>query len=180
VARAGKIVLGRALGPHGLRGEIRIRYFGDGPANILRQPVVWLGEEENDAGVKRFEVARSGTTGRVGEVRLALVGIEKREAAEELEGLLLLGSEAALEPLEEGEFYWHQLIGCRVETETGRNIGTIQEIWETGAHDVLVVDSEDGARRLISAAREIATEIDPVARRVVIETQPGMLETDES
>ena len=176
---AERIVLGRALGPHGLRGEIRIRYFGDGPANILRQSVVWLGEEENDSGAKRFEVARSGT-GRAGEVRLALVGIEEREAAEELEGMLLLGSKGALEPLEDGEFYWHQLIGCRVETETGRNIGTIQEIWETGAHDVLVVESEDGVQRLISAAREIATEIDPEARRVVIATQPGMLETDES
>ena len=179
MARAGKIVLGRALGPHGLRGEIRIRYFGDGPANILRQPVVWLGDEDNEAGARRFEVARSGT-GRAGEVRLGLVGIDDREAAEELEGLLLMASEDALEPLAEGEFYWHQLIGCRVETETGRNIGTVQEIWETGAHDVLVVDSDDGARRLISAAREIATEIDVEARRVVIETQPGMLETDES
>lgn len=179
MSRAERVVLGRALGAHGLRGEIRIRYFGDAPANLLRQPVVWLGEEEGDPDARRFEVARSGT-GRAGEVRLALVGIEEREAARGLEGMLVLGSMEELEPLEDGEFYWHQVIGCRVETEKGREIGTVREIWETGAHDVLVVESEEGVRTLISAAREIVTEIDPGAGRVVVETQPGMLETDAS
>lgn len=175
MSQAPRIILGRAVGPHGLRGEIRIRYFGDGPENLLRQTAVWLEEDGQASKAKRFEVASAGS-GRAGEVRFKLEGIESREDAQSAKGKLVLGSVEQLEPLEDGEFYWHQVVGCRAESKEGRFIGIVREIWETGAHDVLVVETDEGERHLISAAREIVTVIDPDSGRIIVDMLPGMLD----
>lgn len=176
--RDGQVVLGRAVGAHGLRGEVRVRIFGDGPDNLARHEDVWLAESEGDPSPRRFAVNKIGS-GRVQEVRLALEGVEDRDTAQGLKGLLVLGTAENLEPLPEGEFYWHELVGCRVESREGRIIGTVREIWETGAHDVLVVEAEDGRQHLISTARELVPEIDPEAGRIVIELLPGLIESED-
>ena len=173
----GQVVLGRAVGAHGLRGELRVRIFGDGLDNLARHPDVWLASGESDAKPRRFVVKGVGS-GRAREARLALEGVEDRDAAQELKGLLVLGRVENLEPLPEGEYYWHELVGCRVESQEGRVIGTVREIWETGAHDVLVVEAEDGRQHLISTARELVPVIDPAAGRIVIELLPGLLEPE--
>ena len=132
-------MLGRVLGAHGLRGQLRVRYFGDGPENILGAPRLVLAKPERgieDPAADEFEV-ESGAPGRPGEVRLTFRGIRDRDAAEELKGWLVTGAREHLSPLPEGEFYWYELIGCQVQAAGGRTIGAVKEIWETGAHDVL-------------------------------------------
>ena len=171
-------MLGRVLGAHGLRGQVRVRYFGDGPENILGAPRLLLAEPERgieDPSAEEFEV-EGGAAGRRGELRLALRGIRSREEAEELKGRLVTGAPEHLSPLPEGEFYWYELIGCRVEAAGGRTVGTVKEIWETGAHDVLVVEGEDGRRRLIPTARALMKEVDVEAGRIVVEDLPGLLD----
>ncbi len=173
----GQVVLGRAVGAHGLRGEVRVRIFGDDLENLARHSEIWLASSESDPKPRGFVVKGVGS-GRAREARLALEGVEDRDAAQELKGLLVLGTADNLEPLPEGEYYWHELVGCRVESREGRVIGTVREIWETGAHDVLVVEAEDGRQHLISPARELVPEIDPEAGRIVVQLLPGLLEPE--
>jgi 16S rRNA processing protein RimM len=172
---ADRVVLGLVVGAHGVRGHVRVRYFGDGPDTLLHADQIWLAESDDDARGRHFEVTGGGTA-RGGEARLMLTGVASRDAAMALRGALVVGEAALLEELPEGEFYWHQLVGCRVEDRDGRAIGTVVEIWETGAHDVLVVESEGGRRQLFSTARELMPEIDLEQRRIVVESLPGLYE----
>ncbi|MBW2465206.1 MAG: 16S rRNA processing protein RimM, partial [Deltaproteobacteria bacterium] len=125
-------MLARIVGAHALRGEVRARFFGDGPATLLEIPRVWLAKEPEAADARAYRVEKAGT-GRGGEVRLALEGVEGRNAADELRGLFVLADEADLPSLAEDEYYWHQLVGCQVEDTAGAPIGRVKEIWETGA-----------------------------------------------
>jgi 16S rRNA processing protein RimM len=157
---------------------VRVRYFGDGPENILGVPRLFLAEPERgieSQAAEEFEV-EVGAAGRRGEVRLSLRGVADRGAAERLKGRLVAGEVEHLTPLPEGEFYWYELIGCRVQSAEGRAIGTVKEIWETGAHDVLVVEGEDGRRRLVPTARALMKEVDVEAGRIVVEDLPGLLD----
>jgi len=171
-------LLGRVLGAHGLRGQVRVRYFGDGPENILGAPRLAFVEPERgieSSGAEEFEV-EEGSLGRRREVRLKLRGVANRDAAEGLKGRLVAGEQQHLSPLPEGEFYWYELIGCRVCAAGGRTIGTVKEIWETGAHDVLVVEGEDGRTRLVPTARALMKEVDVRAGRIVVEDLPGLFD----
>lgn len=166
------MVLGRVAGAHGLRGQLRVSFFGDGVANLDRVPEVVLAPGADAPAVARHEVARA-TPGRSGEVRVSLVGVRTRDQAEALRGLLVLADPAHLVPLAEGEHYWFELIGCEVVDEGGERLGRVRELWDTGAHDVLVVERPGGADLLIPAAQEWLRAVDPEARRVVIQVQPG-------
>lgn len=174
-------MLGVVVGVHGLRGELRVRWLGDGPEGIARMPAVELGRGLDDPELRRFAV-RKVREGRRGEVRVSLQGIDDRDAAEAMRGRQVIGEARHLEPLAPGEYRWYELVGCRVyradspERAPESLLGTVREIWETGAHDVLVVENEEGQRHLLPAAQAFLREIDPAGRRIVYEVIPGLLD----
>jgi 16S rRNA processing protein RimM len=170
-----RIVLGEITGTHGLCGEVRVRFAGDMPDHLLACEAVWLGRRADDPEAERYAVQGRGL-GRGGEVRLHLEGISTREAAHALVGQLVTASPEILPELPEGEFYWFELIGCRVESESGEPAGSVREIWETGAHDVLVVEDEQGRRRLIPTAAALMKQVDLEARRIVVADLPGLFD----
>src|SRR5262245_6140651 len=105
-----RVTLGRVIGAHGLRGELRVRLEG-GTDNILRAVSrLWLAREEGDPKSVEARVRAVGS-GRRGEARLALEGVVSREGAEALRGRLVQARVADLGPLEEGEYYQYELVG---------------------------------------------------------------------
>jgi len=172
----GRVVLGRVVGVHGLGGQLRVRYFGGAPENLMRLEAALLVECEDAAEAEPFEVTQV-IAGRRDEVRVTLAGVANRESAERLRGKLVITDASQLEPLPEGEYYSYELVGCRVEAEDGLPIGTVREVWATGAVDVLVVEDEKGAQQLIPAMESQLREVDIEARRIVIEILPGLLDS---
>jgi 16S rRNA processing protein RimM len=166
------VALGRVVGAHGLRGGIRVRYFAEGPENLLAVSRVAVGRSEADPDAKSYDV-RSVMPGRAGELRLDLAGLQTREEALALRGGFVLVAPGELRALGPGEYYGYQLLGCRVEGEDGVVLGTLREIWETGASDVLVVEDGRGGRHLLPAA--LLRRVDAEAQRVVMEILPGLL-----
>lgn len=178
---ARRVVLGRVVGAHGVRGLVRVAVLGDGPAHLLDAEALELSFEERDPtrAPRRYEV-RSASAGRPGEVRLGLAGVEDRDAALALRGALVVGDAARLPALPAGEHYWFELIGCAVETTAGQALGRVREIWETGAHDVLVVEGPGGEEHLIPAVDAFVKDVDAAARRIRIEPVPGLLGSREA
>jgi 16S rRNA processing protein RimM len=170
-----RVAIGRIVGTHGLRGCVRVRTFDVGPENLSRASSVTLGESEEDPKAVSAQVV-GAEPGRPGEVRLTLTGVDGREAASRLRGLLVMVDSGQLEQLPEGEYYEYQLVGCRVEGEEGETIGTVRQIWSTGGSDVLVVENEEGEQRLIPTGGDFLREVDLEARRIVIEVIPGLLD----
>jgi 16S rRNA processing protein RimM len=154
---------------------VRVKWLGDGPDNLIQAQELRLGRTPDGEATRSYEV-RGHLQGRSGEVRLALAGIEDRDAAERLRGCWVLADPRELPALPPGEHYWYELVGCEVEARDGRNIGTVKEIWETGAHDVLVIEAADGRRVLLPAAGAFLREIDVVGRKLVVEEIPGLLD----
>lgn len=171
-----RVALGRVVGAHGMGGQLQVRYFGGTPDNLMRLEAVFLAESEDAADAESYEVTRAAP-GRREEVRMTLAGIADRKSAERLRGKLVVAETSQLEALPEGEYYSYQLIGCRVEGADGQPIGTVREIWPTGAVDVLVVEGEKGERQLIPAAEGQLRTVDIEARRIVIEILPGLLDS---
>lgn len=169
-----RVAVGRVSGAHGLRGNLSVRTFGGDPDHLLQSPTLLLALSDEDPAPESFEVVRV-FSGRKGEVRITLAGVEDRTAAERLRGRLVCVAADCLGALEEGEYYSYQLVGCHVETEAGDLIGTVIEIWSTGAPDVLVVADDRGKQHLIPAAEGLLREVDIEGRRIVVELVPGLL-----
>ena len=168
-----KVSIGRVLGAHGLRGEVRVRCDLDDVSVLVEGMRLEL-SAEGKFGLSRTLEIRSVGSGRGKELKLGFRDIDDRSAAESLAGREMLVEASLLPVLDEGEFYAYQLVGCRIEDETGRSVGTVRNIWSTGAPDVLVLDDDEGCERMVPAA--FLREVDLEAGRAVIEVIPGLLD----
>jgi 16S rRNA processing protein RimM len=79
--------------------------------------------------------------------------------------------------LPEGRYYHHQLIGLKVQTDTGEALGVLTEIMTTGANDVYVVTDEAGRELLLPAIESVILDIDLQAGLVKVHLIPGLLES---
>lgn len=171
------VPLGRVVGAHGLRGELRIRVSGDDLANLESVPRVRLVREQGEPETSEYEVERS-RPGRSGECRMALRGVTDRDAAEALRGRLVLVRPGDLPLLPPGEFYAFQLVGCQVRGPGGAALGTVRGVLDNGAQSLLRVEDAAGVEHLVPAVPPLLREVDVAARRIVIDPPPGLLAGD--
>ena len=172
-----RVVIGRVSGAFKLGGRLRMRCFGD-PADLAAVSSLVLAERDDDpdAGTV-FEVA-DFEAGRKSELRVALVGVDDRDAADALRGRWVFAAADELSPTAEDEYYGYELIGCTVEGAGGETIGTMRDIWSAGGPDLLVVVGERGAEHLVPMARAILREVDIDAGRIAIAEIPGLFVGD--
>jgi 16S rRNA processing protein RimM len=108
-----------------------------------------------------------------GVIILKLEGCDTRNQAEALRNQWLqVRLEEAL-TLDEGEFFYYQLIGLQVETVDGEVLGELHEILQTGANDVFVVRGP-GGELLLPDIPDVILEIDPEAGRIVVQIPAGL------
>lgn len=164
------VIVGRILRPHGVRGLLRLAPDTDFPQRLrqLRQAVLL---KHGTPTPVTIESARS-----IGEeMLLKIAGVESRDAAAAWRGADLAVPRSDAAPLPPDYHYVFEIIGLRVEAETGEVLGTITEILRTGSNDVYVVMGET-REILIPAISSVVVTIDPAAGRLVIRPLPGMLD----
>lgn len=137
---AKRITLAAVAGAHGIGGEVRLKLFAQSVESLKRQTSV----EIDDVC---FNVAsiRAGGQGAIAR----LDGVGTREAAEALRGKLLTVDRSTLPPLEDGEYYYADIIGLECVTSTGEPLGRVAAIEDYGAGDVLEIERTTGGRALI-------------------------------
>jgi 16S rRNA processing protein RimM len=96
------------------------------------------------------------------------------EQAQELRNAVVSVEERWLPPVRGEEFYYYQVIGLKVLTTTGEDIGRIAQVFFSGGHDVWVV-RQDKKEHLIPVTEEIVHSIDIAGGHVVIEPMEGLL-----
>ena len=149
----------------GIRGDVKIAPFTDRPEDFKSSGVVFVGPQQKRYAVKSFRPYQ-------GNWLLHLVGVESREAAEALHGQEIF-IEAAQRPRQAGEFYAREVIGLKVRTIDGEELGEVTEILVTGANDVYVVKGPRG-EILLPARVEVIKGIDVEAGTMMVELLPGL------
>lgn len=168
MAGARKVLVGRILGAHGIRGEVKLASFTAEPAAI--------------ATYSPFDTARGA---RIEIVRLraskdgfiaVLKGVSDRTAAEALKGIELFIDRDRLPPPAEGEVYHVDLIGRPVALADGASLGEVAGIENYGAGDLLDVRIEGRADSVLIplSSRFVTLEAD----RIVAHLPDGYLDRD--
>jgi len=168
------VTIGKVVRAHGLRGDVRVRSLSDVPGRFETLTQVTV---EGPGGARRplaVRVARPIGS----DYLVSFEGIDRPEAATELVGSLLQITEDRSVPLPDGQYYQHDLVGMAVRTEEGLPLGTLVEIFPTGANAVFVVRGADGREQLIPATREVVRAVDVAGRLMTIRRMPGLLEDE--
>lgn len=170
------LVVGHLSKAHGIRGDLLIQPLTDRPEEVFaagRRVIV--GDEKGGPGAtpleRRVEEGRPYKRGWLAH----LEGVADRSSAEELAGRYLLVPAVERGEPEEGEFFYHQLLGLRVETVAGAVVGTVREVYETEPRHMLEVKGETRIH-LVPFDSRIVRTVELEAGRVVIDPPDGLLE----
>jgi len=167
----GLIRLGKIAGAHGLGGALRFRADDRDSTALTTLRDVYL--QSGDAP-RRYRIVSAAPL-RPGTFRIVLDGVSDISAAEALRGATLMVAESDLAPPRPGEFYYFQVLGMEVRLAGGDVLGTIEDVFFTGANDVWVVRNGQ-SEVLIPVIEDVVKAIDFQARRVTIEPLPGLLD----
>ena len=144
------IDIGQLTSAHGIKGWVKVSSHTAPVENIFDyQP--WYLKTQHGAKQVNLISWRPLSKGFVAKIK----GVEDRNQAEVLCPATIAVDKNILPQLTKGEFYWHQLQGCRVINQfesKQSDFGFVQRIMSTGANDVLVVgnsQSKDQPERLI-------------------------------
>jgi 16S rRNA processing protein RimM len=153
-------VLGR---PHGIRGDIYFRPHNPQSRafdEVRELLIVREGES------RRYDVTSMRP---VADAYIAhLDGVEDREAAAALGLAEVRVARASLPPLEPGEYFVEDVVGCAVAREDGRPLGVVRGTIWNGAHDVATVEDPDGRERLIPLVPDFVRNVDAPARKMIV------------
>ncbi|MEZ4485234.1 MAG: ribosome maturation factor RimM [Syntrophotaleaceae bacterium] len=162
--------LGVVIGTHGLRGELKLR--GEDPDFdlLLEQDEFFL--QQQDAAPQPCRIVRRSLAKNNLVVRLA--GFDRVEAVQNLVGAAVLVDKGRLPALPDGEYYWHQLHGLRAIDRREGDLGILESLFSTAAHDIYVVNGRYG-EVLIPAVAHFITEVDLAAGQILFDLPEGLV-----
>jgi len=156
------LVVGRIVGTHGLRGEVKILPLTDFPERLGEYRQITL--RWRDGKEEAHEIVASRPHKNV--VLAKLKGFQDINQVERLRDAEVWVAGQNLEPLPEGHFYVHEILGMRVVTVAGEEIGPVTEVIRAPANDVYVAGG-----LLIPATRDAVERIDPDTREIVVRSR---------
>lgn len=158
---------GKIVSTHGLRGEVKVLPWSDGPEALVPIETFYLDGGKTPMKAEKCRVQKNM-------VLLKLEGVDTPEAAQALRGRVLwLDREE--DTLEEGQYYIQDLIGLSVEdADTGEVYGTLRDVTETGANDVYHIAFPDGTIQLIPAIPQVVISIDIEVGKMLIRPLEGL------
>lgn len=161
------IVIGTVVAPFGVRGELKVMARTDFPERFDKGQSVTV----KTAQGKRFASRVERSIPHKGGITLKIEGVDDRNAAEDLRGAEFVIDRSEVAELPEGSFYLFDLIGLKVVTYDGRDLGEVVQIMQGGANDVY----ETSSGVLIPGIKQIVVKIDIKDRLMVIHPIPGLL-----
>ena len=155
------IEVGHVLGVHGVKGQVKIYSDTSPRQNIVKYSpwVLELAGVRNTCDVSGF---RSGK-----HVIARVEGVTERDQAMDLVGAKILIRRNQLPLLDQGDYYWSQLVGLSVTSSEGHHFGIIDHMLETGANDVMVVKG-DRERLIPFVVDEVVKSIDLEKNQLVV------------
>jgi 16S rRNA processing protein RimM len=166
--------IGRVVKPHGVKGKIKVDYFGEDFNHFPLYREVFI--KDHVGRLQAYDILEA--VPQPPRLILRLKGIERIEEVEPLVGREIFIEKRSLPDLKEGEHYWFEILGMVVETEKGKRIGRVKEIFPTGANDVYVVE---GKRReiFLPATEEVIQSIDIKKGRMKVIRMEGLWEEED-
>jgi len=166
------LVVGKLRRAHGVGGEIPLELYTHMLELFTPEDEVYIGESHVP-----YTIEKTRWKGDL--LLIKLKGISDRTNASQLTNQLVYVQKSQLPDLEEGEFYYHDIIGLRVYDRNENYMGILRQILTTRANDVYVIQNDVGDEVLIPAIEDMILDVDLVQQRMVVGEMEWYGEGDE-
>lgn len=163
------VVLGRIVGLHGIRGELKLHSYTE-PAEHIFSYHPWRLQMANGREMELQRV-RGRQHGKA--LLFNLPGVTDRDAAAAWLDADIRVARTALPPAGTDEWYWTDLEGLEVVNLEGVSLGRVSHLMATGANDVMVVRDAERERLLPFVTGQWVKQVDLAAGRITVDWDPA-------
>lgn len=165
------ITVGEIVNTQGNRGEVRVLPLTDFPERFKNMKKVRL---QKDGRIDYYLIEKVYAHKKFMVFKFA--GVNDMDIAETLKGALIMVTREELMPLPEHTYYIFDLIDLKVFNQTGRFLGQVTDVLQTGANDVYVVEGVSERPLLIPALKSVVQKIDLKEGQMIVELLEGLEE----
>ena len=173
MGKNGFLPIGKIVGAHGIKGNIKAYSYAESLSFFEPGSLILI---INPKGVETYyKIKWIKPHNRF--IIISLQGIEDRNSAESLVGSELFIEQSKLPELEDGSYYWVDIIGLTVFTNDDQYIGRVESIISTGSNDVFVVKdprNKLSGETLIPALESVVLEIDLKHKTMRVDLPEGL------
>jgi 16S rRNA processing protein RimM len=162
------LAIGFLRRPHGVQGEVIMDLHTDFPDRITPGRNVYVGEKHESFTIGAVRTHGNG-------LLVKIRGFETPEQVGRFRNQWMYVKSTEVPALPEGKFYKHELIGLTVMLDDGNRLGILNEVLETGANDVYVVQKEDDKEILLPAIPDVVLEVNMDERIMKVHLLDGLL-----
>jgi 16S rRNA processing protein RimM len=162
-------IIGKVVKPQGIKGEIKAEIITSFPEHFEHLVTIYI---KRDDFVK-LALENSRLSGNF--VFLKFRGFNSRNDAENLRDNYLYIPDEELIPLENDEYYHHQLIGLNVYDQDDSFLGIVKDIESYPSNDILNIESKDKKTYLIPVVKDFIKKVDIKSQKVVVHVVEGLL-----
>ena len=163
-------IVGQVLRPHGRRGEVALRPMTDHLETLTGATHLYLGQDATEPlMVEQIRMHK-------GIPLLKLAGVDDIDKALTLKGIEICLPGAELMPLEDGEYFLHDLVGLTLLDHRGERVGLVESFMETGGPPLLTGTRSDGETFIVPFASGTIDEVDMEIGTIKLVDLPGLIE----
>ncbi|WP_189012843.1 ribosome maturation factor RimM [Paenibacillus marchantiophytorum] len=166
------VTIGKVVNSHGIRGELKIVPETDFPERFDKGNSLIIVDSQN----KQTPVTVLSSRLHKNVFIIQFAGFTDINEVEKFKGSLLKIESTQQQPLDEGEYYYSEIIGCNVITEDGQELGLVSEVLTPGANDVWVVALAKGKQLLLPVIDDVILDVDVANKIIRIHLMEGLLE----
>ena len=162
------LMVGVIANTHGVRGEVKVYPTTDDVNRFKKLKEIYMGDEKAPLHIQSVKFQKN----------MVILGFKEYTSLNEAEGLRnkeLFVDRAHAVKLQKDEYFISDLIGLKVMTDEGADLGELTDVMTTGANDVYVVKTTDGKEVLLPAIKECVLNVDMNERVMSVHIMEGLL-----
>lgn len=167
--------VGKIINTHGVKGEVKIMPLTDDPNRFKKLKQVYIAPGISD-NMKKFDI--QGVKFHKTFVIMKIKGIDDMDSAETFKEQFLIIDRKDAVKLPEDTYFISDIIGFEVYDETGKSLGTLKEVLQTGSNDVYVVRDENKREILIPALKSVVNEVSLDNNRITVTLPQGLIDDE--
>ena len=161
--------LGQIANIFGIKGMIKVKPFTEDIEQFYDFEKIYI---KNRTNIKEYLIEEVKYHKNM--ILLKLKGIDTPEQGELLKNSIIIMKRCDLKPLEEGKYYYVDIIGLEVYTDENILLGKLEDIYNTGSNDIYVVKNELGKQILLPGTKEVIKQISLENKKITVHLIPGL------
>lgn len=163
-----RVIVGTIGGAFGVQGEVRLKSFCADPQAISDYTPLYTEDGRTFAQLVLTGQLKGGFTAR-------LDGVITKEDADAVRNVSLYADRSVMPSLPDDEYYYADLIGLTVVDTGGVTLGTVKNVMDHGAGDLLEVIAPDQSETVLVPFTQAAVPtVDLAAKRIVADPPEGL------